>query len=348
MAAMSGRKHNSSSAEFPLEVDDLRVEFPTDRGVVKAVEGLSLQLRPREILGVVGESGSGKSVTALSVMRLIKHPGRITGGRVMFKGRDLLKVSEGEMQRVRGAEIAMVFQDPMTSLNPVIKTGWQVGEPLWLHQGVAKARAFADSVKLLSRVDIPDTRRRARQYPYEFSGGMRQRAMIAMAIATNPTVLIADEPTTALDVTIQAQILDLLRDVNRSYGTAIILITHNFGVVAGMCDRVVVMYAGRVVEQGDTADVFANPKHPYTWSLLRSLPRLDQGNRVPLTAIEGSPPDLTNLPGGCKFHPRCQFRIDECLHREPRLEKVSGSQLARCWVTQAGQQLVSGPETSKE
>jgi oligopeptide/dipeptide ABC transporter ATP-binding protein len=346
----SGGAHDEvplpGSAEIALEVDDLRVQFPTQRGVVQAVDGLSFKVRRGEILGIVGESGSGKSVTALSVMRLLRRPGRINGGRILFNGRDLLKASESEMQRIRGAEIAMVFQDPMTSLNPVIRTGWQVGEPLWLHQGLTKAKAYNESVRLLARVDIPDSRKRAEQYPHEFSGGMRQRAMIAMALSLNPTVLIADEPTTALDVTIQAQILDLLRDVNRSFGTAIVLITHNFGVVAGMCDRVVVMYAGRVVEEGPTSDVFATPKHPYTWSLLRSLPRLDKGNRVPLKAIDGSPPDLANLPGGCKFHPRCQFRIDRCLTDEPQLESVSGSQQARCWVTQAGEDLPASPAAS--
>jgi oligopeptide/dipeptide ABC transporter ATP-binding protein len=334
--------------EVALEVEDLQVQFPTQRGMVKAVDGLSFKLHRGEILGVVGESGSGKSVTALSIMRLLRHPGRITGGRILFKGRDLLKASESAMRRVRGAEIAMVFQDPMTSLNPVIRTGWQVGEPLWLHQGLTRAKARAESIRLLAGVDIPDSRKRAEQYPHEFSGGMRQRAMIAMGLSVNPTVLIADEPTTALDVTIQAQILDLLRGVNRTFGTAIVLITHNFGVVAGMCDRVVVMYAGRVVEEGTTIDVFATPKHPYTWALLRSLPRLDKGNRVPLKAIDGSPPDLANLPGGCKFHPRCQFRIDKCLTSEPLLETIRGSQRARCWVTQAGQDLPSSPAATAQ
>jgi oligopeptide/dipeptide ABC transporter ATP-binding protein len=329
----------TGSDQLALEVDGLQVEFHTDRGTVRAVDGVSLKLRRGEILGIVGESGCGKSVTALSIMRLLPHAGRITSGKVLLKGRDLLQLSIEQMRTVRGAEIAMVFQDPMTSLNPSIKTGWQVAEPLWLHGRLPKAKARAQSAGLLARVDIPDPDKRAEQYPYEFSGGMRQRAMIAMALAVNPTILIADEPTTALDVTVQAQILELLRDANRRLGTAIILITHNFGVVAGMCDRIIVMYAGRVVEEGTTADVFGTPKHPYTYALLRSLPRLDKGKRQPLKAIEGSPPDLASLPHGCKFYPRCPFRIDECQHDEPTLQSVGRSQLARCWVTQGGTEL---------
>jgi oligopeptide/dipeptide ABC transporter ATP-binding protein len=333
-------KSQRASGDVILEVDGLQVEFPTERGIVRAVNGVTFDLKRGEVLGVVGESGSGKSVTALSLMRLVRRPGRITGGRVLFKGRDLLQVPERDMRGIRGAEIAMVFQDPMTSLNPVIRTGQQVAEPLWLHRITSKAKANSGSADQLARVDIPDPKRRARQYPHEFSGGMRQRAMIAMALSVNPAILIADEPTTALDVTIQAQILDLLQDLNRKSGTAVILITHNFGVVAGMCDRILVMYAGRVVEYGRTADVFANPKHPYTWSLLRSLPRLDRGSRQPLKAIEGTPPDLASLPAGCKFNPRCQFRLERCLQDEPSLEAVGPEHSARCWVTQAGEDLV--------
>ena len=323
-------------AEHLLEVNDLRTEFPTRDGTVKAVDGVSFHLDRGETLGIVGESGSGKSVTVLSVMRLLQRPGRIAKGQILFKGRDLTKVSDSEMQEIRGAEIAMIFQDPMTSLNPVFKTGWQVAEPLRLHKALDRAKAVAEAIGMLKRVGIPEPEKRADQYPHEFSGGMRQRAMIAMGLSTNPSVLIADEPTTALDVTIQAQILELLRQVNREFGTATILITHNLGVVAGMCERVVVMYAGRVVEQGPTEDVFANPKHPYTWSLLRSIPRLDAEDREPLKAIEGLPPDLINPPTGCKFHPRCPFRIDKCVHEEPPLELVGKTQLARCWVTQEG------------
>jgi oligopeptide/dipeptide ABC transporter ATP-binding protein len=256
----------------------------------------------------------------------------------LFQGRDLAQASEREMQEVRGNEIAMIFQDPMTSLNPVFRAGWQVAEPLLLHRALARVKAAAEAVRMLDRVGIPQPAQRARNYPHEFSGGMRQRAMIAMGLTTAPKVLIADEPTTALDVTIQAQILDLLRKTNREFGTATILITHNLGVVAGMCRRVLVMYAGKVVESGLTEDVFADPKHPYTWALLRSLPRLDDERREPLKAIEGMPPDLVSPPSGCAFHPRCPFRIARCSEETPPLAPV-GPQLAACWVTQAGARL---------
>jgi oligopeptide transport system ATP-binding protein len=243
------------------------------------------------------------------------------------------------MQGIRGESIAMIFQDPMTSLNPVFKVGWQVGEPLMLHRAESKAKAFASAVSVLAKVGIPSPGDRARDYPHHFSGGMRQRAMIAMGLTTTPKVLIADEPTTALDVTIQAQILELLRNVNREFGTATILITHNLGVVAGMCERVMVMYAGRVVESGPTEDVFAHPKHPYTWSLLRSIPRLDADRHEALKPIEGLPPDLIDLPSGCAFHPRCTFAIDRCKRDAPALNRVGDTQLAACWVTQAGTEL---------
>jgi oligopeptide transport system ATP-binding protein len=322
-----------------LEVHDLKTQFFTPEGVVKAVDGVSFELNAGETLGIVGESGCGKSVTALSVMRLIPPPGRIVGGRVLYDGHDLTKLSESEMQGIRGESIAMIFQDPMTSLNPVFKVGWQVGEPLMLHRAESKAKAFASAVSVLAKVGIPSPGDRARDYPHHFSGGMRQRAMIAMGLTTTPKVLIADEPTTALDVTIQAQILELLRNVNREFGTATILITHNLGVVAGMCERVMVMYAGRVVESGPTEDVFAHPKHPYTWSLLRSIPRLDADRHEALRPIEGLPPDLTDLPSGCAFHPRCTFAIDRCKRDTPALNRVGDTQLAACWVTQAGTEL---------
>ncbi len=321
-----------------LELHDLKTQFFTPEGVVKAVDGVSLELHAGETLGIVGESGSGKSVTALSVMRL-QRPGKIVSGDVRFKGRDLTKLSEIEMREIRGQEIAMIFQDPMTSLNPVFRTGWQVGEPVRLHQGWDKARAMGVAVSMLTKVGIPAPEKRARDYPHQFSGGMRQRAMIAMGLTTTPKVLIADEPTTALDVTIQAQILDLLRQVNREFGTATILITHNLGVVAGMCERVMVMYAGRIVESGPTVDVFAHPKHPYTWSLLRSIPRLDEERHEPLKPIEGLPPDLINLPSGCAFHPRCQFKVERCSRDVPALTRVGDTQLAACWVTQSGAEL---------
>lgn len=322
-----------------LEVKDLKTVFPTRDGVVKAVDGVSFRLDPGETLGIVGESGSGKSVTALSVMRLLQRPGKVIGGQVMFKGRDLTKVSEGEMQEIRGQEIAMIFQDPMTSMNPVFRTGWQVAEPVRLHQSLDKTRAMGVAVSMLGKVGIPSPESRARDYPHQFSGGMRQRAMIAMGLTTMPKVLIADEPTTALDVTIQAQILELLRNVNREFGTATILITHNLGVVAGMCERVMVMYAGRIVESGPTVDVFAHPKHPYTWSLLRSIPRLDAERHEPLKPIEGLPPDLMALPPGCAFHPRCSFKVERCSRDIPALNRVGETQLAACWVTQSGTEL---------
>ncbi|HEV2475532.1 MAG TPA: ABC transporter ATP-binding protein, partial [Candidatus Dormibacteraeota bacterium] len=302
-----------------LEVNDLHTVFKTNEGMVKAVDGVSFELNPGETLGIVGESGCGKSVTALSIMRL-QRPGKIVGGSVVFKGHDLTKNTEEEMREVRGKEIAMIFQDPMTSLNPVYRTGWQVAEPLRLHHGWDAKKSMTSAVNMLTRVGIPSAAERARDYPHQFSGGMRQRVMIAMGLTTTPAVLIADEPTTALDVTIQAQILDLLRHVNREFGTATMLITHNLGVVAGMCQRVIVMYAGRIVEAGPTTDVFAHPKHPYTWSLLRSIPRLDAERHEPLKPIEGLPPSLIDLPDGCAFHPRCAFRVERCSRDTPRLQ----------------------------
>ena len=321
-----------------LEVQDLHTVFATKDGTVKAVDGVSFELNAGETLGVVGESGCGKSVTALSIMRL-QRPGRIVSGKVLLKGQDLTRLTEYEMREVRGREIAMIFQDPMTSLNPVYRVGWQVAEPARLHHGWDKKRAMQSAVSMLGRVGIPGPESRARDYPHQFSGGMRQRVMIAMGLTTTPEVLIADEPTTALDVTIQAQILDLLRDVNREFGTATILITHNLGVVAGMCKRVVVMYAGRIVEAGPTKDVFAHPKHPYTWSLLRSIPRLDAEQHEPLKPIEGVPPNMVDLPSGCSFHPRCAFKVERCARDVPALLQVGETQRSACWVTQAGTEL---------
>ena len=321
-----------------LELEEVQTQLTTKSGVVRAVDGVSFHVDAGETVGIVGESGSGKSMTALSIMRLLPSGGRIVGGRIRLKGKDLTGLSEDEMEEIRGTEIAMIFQDPMTSLNPVLRTGWQVGEPLRIHRGASRSAAQNAAVEMLTKVGIPDANQRALDYPHVFSGGMRQRAMIAMGLSTSPSLLIADEPTTALDVTIQAQILDLLRNLSRNYGTATILITHNLGVVAGMCDRVIVMYAGRVVEQGPTEDVFAHPEHPYTWSLLRSIPRLDAEEHEQLKAIDGSPPDMIRLPSGCKFHPRCPFAIELCASEEPALLEVR-RQLARCWVTQGGAQL---------
>jgi oligopeptide/dipeptide ABC transporter ATP-binding protein len=325
--------------EHLLQVRGLETVFPTRDGLVRAVDGVDFNLDRGETLGIVGESGSGKSVTVLSIMRLLQAPGRVVAGEVLFKGRDLLQSSEREMQEIRGEELAMIFQDPMTSLNPVYRTGWQVGEPLRLHRGMDLASSIREAVAVFRRVGISEPESRVRAYPHQFSGGMRQRAMIAMGLTTAPSVLIADEPTTALDVTIQAQILELLKKVNQEFGTATILITHNLGVVAGMCERVLVMYAGRVVETGATEDVFSHPKHPYTWALLRSIPRLDAEEHEPLRAIEGLPPDLTRLPGGCAFHPRCPFRVERCSEERPVLLPVGSSQRAACWVTQAGKDL---------
>ena len=325
-------------AEPLLEVKDLHTVFKTKDGIVKAVDGVSFELNPGETLGIVGESGCGKSVTALSIMRL-QRPGKIVSGRVLFKGQDLTKNTEEEMREVRGKEISMIFQDPMTSLNPVYRTGWQVAEPLRLHNSLDPRKAMTSAVNMLTRVGIPSAAQRARDYPHQFSGGMRQRVMIAMGLTTTPAVLIADEPTTALDVTIQAQILDLLRHVNKEFGTATMLITHNLGVVAGMCKRVIVMYAGRIVEEGPTTDVFAHPKHPYTWSLLRSIPRLDAERHEPLKPIEGLPPNLIDLPPGCSFNPRCAFRVERCMRDDPHLQPVGDTQKAACWVTQSGAEL---------
>jgi oligopeptide transport system ATP-binding protein len=338
---MLGEPSCAAMAEHLLEVSGLKTVFPTRDGLVRAVDGVDFHLDPGETLGIVGESGSGKSVTVLSVMRLLQRPGRVESGRVLFKGRDLLQCSEREMQEIRGQEMAMIFQDPMTSLNPVYRTGWQVGEPLRLHRGLDVRASIKEAVSVFRRVGIPEPEKRVQAYPHQFSGGMRQRAMIAMGLTTAPAVLIADEPTTALDVTIQAQILELLKAVNQESGTATILITHNLGVVAGMCERLMVMYAGRVVENGPTEDVFANPRHPYTWALLRSIPRLDAEEHEPLRAIEGLPPDLTDLPGGCAFHPRCPFRIQRCVEETPTLLPVGSTQQAACWVTQAGEDLSS-------
>ncbi|MEO8745129.1 MAG: ABC transporter ATP-binding protein [Candidatus Dormiibacterota bacterium] len=325
---------------FPhlLELEDVHSQLTIKEGVINAVDGVSFTLDAGETLGIVGESGSGKSMTALSIMGLLPRRGRVVAGRIRFKGRELTELSEDEMEGVRGTEIAMIFQDPMTSLNPVFRTGWQVGEPLRIHRDVDGPASIAAATDLFKQVGIPDAARRVKLYPHLFSGGMRQRAMIAMGISTSPSLLIADEPTTALDVTIQAQILDLLKNLNCDSGTATILITHNLGVVAGMCDRVIVMYAGRIVEQGRTDDVFEHPEHPYTWSLLHSIPRLDADDRAPLKPIKGSPPDMMHLPLGCKFQPRCPFAIDRCAKEEPELLTVR-EQLARCWVTQSGESL---------
>jgi oligopeptide/dipeptide ABC transporter ATP-binding protein len=323
------------SAPATLDVTDLHTYFPAAHGVAKAVEGVSLEINTGEILGVVGESGCGKSITALSIMRLIQPPGRIVSGSIQFDGVELTELSERRMEQLRGDRIGMIFQDPMTALNPVFRVGWQVAEPLRLHRNASRRAAAHEAVTMLERVGIPQAGQRARDYPHQFSGGMRQRALIAASLGTAPTLLIADEPTTALDVTVQAQILELIRTITLDFGTATMLITHNLGVVAGLCDRVIVMYAGKVVESGLTEDVLTRPQHPYTFGLLRSLPRLDRPGKHKLRAIEGLPPDPAAKPSGCAFHPRCQFRLDTCLTAEPALRPV-GQASAACWYTQEG------------
>jgi oligopeptide/dipeptide ABC transporter ATP-binding protein len=316
-----------------LEVRSLTTHFFTRSGVVRAVEDVSWDVREGETVALVGESGCGKSVSALSIMRLVAPPaGRIVGGQILFKGRDLLTLAEDEMRRVRGREIAMIFQEPMTSLNPLLTIGRQLTEGLETHLGMTGAAARARAVDLLGMVGIPDPERRLAQYPHQFSGGMRQRMMIAMALACEPSLVLADEPTTALDVTIQAQILELMKDLSRRLGVAMLMITHNLGVVARYADRVNVMYAGRIIERGTARELYANPRHPYTLGLLRSVPRLDEPRRARLNPIDGQPPDLARLPAGCAFAPRCAFRVERCLIERPALVSTGApGHVAACW-----------------
>ncbi|MGI8650296.1 MAG: ABC transporter ATP-binding protein [Rubrobacter sp.] len=314
-----------------LEVNNLKTHFKTQDGVVKSVDGVSFSLEAGETLGIVGESGSGKSVTALSIMQLNpKPPVEYPEGEIVFEGKNLLDAREKEMQKIRGNDIAMIFQDPMTSLNPVFTVGNQIREAIQIHQNVSKHEAREKTVQVLKDVGIANPEQRAGEYPHQFSGGMRQRAMIAMGLSCTPKVLIADEPTTALDVTIQAQILDLMIDLQEKYGTAIVMITHDLGVVAQLADKVMVMYAGRAVEQGPTEPVFYDPLMPYSWSLLKSLPRLDMGKGARLLPIKGSPPSLIFLPDGCNFSPRCPFVRDECHSTEPILEEKRPGHAAAC------------------
>jgi peptide/nickel transport system ATP-binding protein len=318
-----------------LEVRDLRVSFRTEDGLVHAVDGVSFTLDAGEVLGIVGESGSGKSVTVMSIMRLIRDPNAVFEGEVIYKGRDLMRLSQSDMRGVRGSEIAMIFQDPMTSLNPVYKVGWQICEQIREHEKVSSKAARARAIELLRSVGIPEAERRVDAYPHQFSGGMRQRVMIAIALSCNPDLLIADEPTTALDVTIQAQILELVRTLGRDHGTAVLIITHDMGVVADIADRVVVMYAGQVVEQGLKDDLFYDAQHPYTWGLLGSIPRLDRPKPRRLTAIPGLPPSLIHLPRGCAFRPRCQHAFAACLERPELAERRGGGHLDRCHLSPA-------------
>lgn len=316
-----------------LDVRNLRTQFFTQDGVVRAVNGMSYTLDEGETLGIVGESGSGKSVGVMSLIRLIPTPpGKIVGGEVLFEGRDLLKANDGEIRSIRGNKISMIFQDPMTSLNPVLTIGRQISEALELHLGMDKHQARARTVELLDLVGIPSAADRIDDYPHQFSGGMRQRAMIAMGLSCNPQLLIADEPTTALDVTIQAQIVDLVKRLREEIGMAIIWITHDLGVVAGLADRVIVMYAGMIVEEAPVIELYGNPRHPYTLGLLGSLPRLDEERPEQLKSIEGLPPDLINYPKGCPFYARCTYRLDKCLEAAPPLESVGVGHRAACYV----------------
>ncbi|BBK30971.1 peptide/nickel transport system ATP-binding protein [Stella humosa] len=312
-----------------ISVEDLRVEFATGRGVVKAVDGVSWSVRPGETMALVGESGCGKSVSALAVMRLLAKPaGRVAGGRIMFDGRDLLTLQESEMRELRGRDISMIFQEPMTSLNPILTIGLQIMEPLKIHLGMSDEQATARAVELLGLVGIPDAARRLGQFPHQFSGGMRQRVMIAIGLACNPKLIIADEPTTALDVTIQAQILELMKDLSRRLGITLVIITHNLGIVARYADRVAVMYAGRVVEEGPADRVFGAPRHPYTIGLMRSVPRLDRPRDYKLATIEGLPPNLLSPPSGCRFAARCPFRIEKCAIDPPYHDAGDGQRSA--------------------
>jgi oligopeptide transport system ATP-binding protein len=318
-------------ADKLLEVRDLRMHFHSRDGVVKAVDGVSFDLDAGQTLGVVGESGSGKSVTALTVMRLVPMPpGKVEGGDVLFGGRSLLSLTEREMRGIRGNDIAMVFQDPMTSLNPAYRIGRQVAEPLVIHQGVSHREARRRAVELLDLVGIPQAASRIDDYPHQLSGGMRQRVMIAMALACDPAILIADEPTTALDVTIQAQIIELLTELQDRTGTAILMITHDLGIVADIADTIHVMYAGRTAELGATDDVFYEPAHPYTWGLMDSIPRSDADDAEPLRPIKGQPPSLTHVPSGCAFHPRCPYAEEICHHEVPALRSLGGAHVAAC------------------
>jgi oligopeptide/dipeptide ABC transporter ATP-binding protein len=315
-----------------LDISDLATYFYTPEGVVKAVDGITYDLNAGETLGLVGESGCGKSVSALSVMGLIATPGKTVAGKVLFNGENLLDMDNEEMRKIRGKDIAMIFQEPMTSLNPVLTIETQLTEPLMLHLGMDKETARVKAGELLETVGIPDGMTRLKDYPHQFSGGMRQRVMIAMAISCNPKMLIADEPTTALDVTIQAQILELIQKMNKEFGTAVLIITHNLGVVARYADRVNVMYAGKIVEMGTAKEIYANPSHPYTRGLLSSVPRLDESIKDKLVPIEGLPPDLIGLPAGCSFRPRCIYAIEKCAIDTPPLMPVSPGHTSACWV----------------
>ena len=323
---------NGKTSNSLLEVSDLRTHFFTQGGVIKAVDGVSFHINEGETLGLVGESGCGKSVSALSLMRLVPNPpGRIVSGQVVFEGRDLIQLSDSEMRSVRGARIGMIFQEPMTSLNPVLTIGRQITEPLELHLKMTKNVAATRAAELLDMVGIPDPDERLQDYPHQLSGGQRQRVMIAIALSCNPKLLIADEATTALDVTIQAQILELMKTLTSEIGTALLIITHNLGVVARYADRVNVMYAGKVRESGTAEEIYGNPKHPYTVGLLNSVPRLDAVAVERLESIEGEIPDMLSLPRGCAFQPRCKWAVERCGNDEPEFMEAGPGHISRCW-----------------
>jgi len=329
-----------------LDVRNLKVRFPTDDGVVKAVDGVSFQLFPGQTLGVVGESGSGKSVSFMTIMGLINTKAANIEGEIIFQGQDLLKLPKEEMQNIRGSKMGMVFQDPMTSMHPFFKVGDQIVEAIRVHQKVSKKEAWDQAVDMLRRVGIPKPEERASQYPHEYSGGMRQRAMIAMALVLNPDVLIADEPTTALDVTVQAQILDLIDRLKDEFNAAVVIITHDLGVVAEHCDDIMVMYAGKPVEYGDRRDIYYAAHHPYTWGLLQSIARLDQETRERLRPIKGLPPSLIFVPPGCAFHPRCPYVMDVCKREIPELIPANGHHASACHLPLAEKERIFKEEVA--
>lgn len=326
-----------------LEVKDLKTTFKTSAGDVHAVRGVSFYLDKGEALGIVGESGCGKSVTMMSIMRLLADNGRLSGGEIHFDGKDISNVKELVMESIRGNDIGMIFQDPMTSLNPVYTIGNQLIEPLIKHKGMKKAEAKKEAIKMLELVGIPSPEKRMKQYPHEFSGGMRQRAMIAMSLICNPKLIIADEPTTALDVTIQAQILDLMKDLKNKLNTSIILITHDLGVVADLCTRINVMYGGLVVETGTTEDIFYRGRHPYTWGLLRSVPNPKEDTKEKLKPIEGQPPDLLKPPVGCPFAARCEYAMKICIEKQPPHFEIGEKHSAACWLCHEDAPKVKSP-----
>ncbi|MBO8170619.1 MAG: ABC transporter ATP-binding protein [Bacillaceae bacterium] len=327
-----------------LEINDLHVSFYTYGGEVQAIRGASFHVNKGETLAIVGESGSGKSVTAQAVMGLIPSPpGKIKQGEILFNGENIVHYSEKQMQNIRGSQISMIFQDPMTSLNPTMKIGRQITEGIIKHEGLTKKQAQARAIELLKMVNIPNAEERIDQYPHQFSGGMRQRVMIAIALACNPQLLIADEPTTALDVTIQAQILELMKDLQKEIGTSIIMITHDLGVVANVADRVAVMYAGKIIESGTVDEIFYSPQHPYTWGLLQSVPRLDSDRNEKLVPIDGTPPDLLDPPKGCPFAARCEYAMKVCLEEQPDTTVKSDSHRVNCWLQHEHSPQVEAP-----